>query len=412
LVPGLLREKCIALIKGLPKSLRKQLVPVPDVVDGLLAVLKPDDTSLTAAMSEQLKRQRGVTVAASDWAATALEDYYRMNVRVVDSNNKLLAQGRDMAALVEQFRDQVSAAKPTSGKTVERSRVVRWDFGDLPREWRSRAAGMEVVSYPAVVSTGEGIDVRLLDYAADAEREHRSGIAALALAQNAQTAKTLKKQLFADNRAKLALAGAEVDRVALIRDVAEAALFAVVDNAVPREQTAFEQLLQQARGRWVPAASEIAGQLVIAAEAIAAARARLAALGKGQFSDSRDDLAAQISALFAPGAITITPVEWLNQYPRYGKAIRHRAERLNGQYAKDQAAMGKLMPQVERLRSREQVYPGLLGLSPEAMQFRWMLEEFRVSLFAQQLGTRVSVSSKRLDQQWQAVEQWLAANPR
>ena len=104
LVPGLLRDKCVALIKGLPKALRKQLVPAPDVVDAALADLTPDDTDLCSALGKVLKRQRGVQVNPADWQMGQLEDFYRMNVRVVDVEGKLLGQGRDMAALVAEFR--------------------------------------------------------------------------------------------------------------------------------------------------------------------------------------------------------------------------------------------------------------------------------------------------------------------
>ncbi len=412
LVPGLLREKCIALIKGLPKQLRKQLVPVPDVVDGLLATLSPDDVSLTRAMSAALKSQRGVTVAESDWAAAQLEDYYRMNVRVVDERGKLLAQGREMAVLVEQFREQSAPVATPSGKTPARQGVSRWDFGDLPREWRSRAAGMEVVTHPALVAGEKGIDVVLMDYAADADLAHRRGVAALAISQSAQTAKTLRKQLFADNRAKLALAGADIDRDQLIRELTEAALYSVIDSDPPRSEAGFQSALAGARGRWVPAANDMAGQIVTAVEAIAAARTALAKLPAGQFADTRADIARQLAGLFGPGAIATAPGDWLGQYPRYGKALRHRAERLNGQYPKDQSGLAKLTPQLDRLEAAGDAYPGLLVLCPAACQFRWMLEEFRVSLFAQQLGTRVSVSEKRLNQQWAQVEAWLAANPR
>ena len=99
LVPGLLRDKCIALIKGLPKALRKQLVPAPDVVDAALAELSAEDSDLCAALSGVLKRQRGVQVGPSDWQPAQLEDFYRMNIRVVDAEGKLLGQGRDMASM-------------------------------------------------------------------------------------------------------------------------------------------------------------------------------------------------------------------------------------------------------------------------------------------------------------------------
>ncbi|MEE4204616.1 MAG: ATP-dependent RNA helicase HrpA, partial [Halieaceae bacterium] len=412
LVPGLLREKCIALIRGLPKPLRKQLVPVPDVVDGLLADMVPEDTPLTRAMSESLQRQRRVQVAESDWSAEALEDFYRMNIRLVDERGKLLAQGRDMAALVETFRDQAPVQEISVKDSPAKQDVKQWDFGELPVEWRARAAGMTVVSYPALRVEGDRLDVVLCDYLSEAKLWHPRGVAALAMKQSAQTVKTLRKQLFADNRAKLALAGAGLDRSALVNAIIEAAYAQVCGNREPRDEAGFKKALANTRSRWVPAANELAQQLVTAVEALSAARTALAGYPAERFSDSRDDIAAQIDGLFADGVIAQAPAEWLQQYPRYAKAIRHRAERLNGQYGKDQEAMARLQPQLTRLAEAKSRYPGLVALSAEASTFRWMLEEFRVSLFAQQLGTRLSVSVKRLDQQWQAVEQWMTDHPR
>ena len=172
LIPGLLREKCIALIKGLPKSLRKQLVPVPDVVDTLLEHVTPDDRDLCTALSDVLKRQRNITVPAGDWGEERLEDFYRMNIRVVDERGKLLAQNRNMAHLVEQFRDDNQSAQASkSGMGFEQRPVSDWDFGVLPREWKSRAAGMEVLAYPALVVDNDQVSLTLLDYSGDACNE-------------------------------------------------------------------------------------------------------------------------------------------------------------------------------------------------------------------------------------------------
>ena len=110
--------------------------------------------------------------------------------------------------------------------------------------------------------------------------------------------------------------------------------------------------------------------------------------------------------------MVMNPGYWLEQYPRYGKALLHRIQRLNGQTEKDQKSLRLLEPSLTRLSEAAANYPCLSGLSPPALQYRWMLEEFRVSLFAQQLGTRLPVSSKRLDEQWQKVRNWLNENPR
>jgi ATP-dependent helicase HrpA len=145
---------------------------------------------------------------------------------------------------------------------------------------------------------------------------------------------------------------------------------------------------------------------------LAEAQKHLKQLTKTEFTAARADISGQIQCLLEPGFMVMNPGYWLEQYPRYGKALLHRIQRLNGQTEKDQKSLRLLEPSLIRLSEAAADYPGLSGLSPPALQYRWMLEEFRVSLFAQQLGTRLPVSSKRLDEQWQKVRNWLNENPR
>ena len=414
LIPGLLREKCIALIKGLPKSLRKQLVPVPDVVDTLLEHVTPDDRDLCAALSDVLKRQRNITVPAGDWGEERLEDFYRMNIRVVDERGKLLAQNRNMAHLVEQFReDNQSAQASKSGMGFEQRPVSDWDFGVLPREWKSRAAGMEVLAYPALVVDNDQVSLTLLDYSGDAELAHRKGFATLAMKRSSQTSKYLKKQLLSTNEAALALAGCGVDRSALVHEMIMTAFILTLEDApVPRSDAEFEKCLANARTTWVPQALELERALVNFLLPVAQALNKLKAYPDAQFQDSRTDMQQQVQALLNTERLFHTPGRWLQYYPRYGKALLHRVERLSGQYAKDQKGMAMLAPFAAKLKEAREQRVGLEALCSEAQELFWMLEEFRISLFAQQLGTKIPVSSKRLEQQWSKVAAWMQENPR
>ena len=414
LIPGLLREKCIALIKGLPKPLRKQLVPVPDVVDTLLEHITPDDRDLCAALSDVLKRQRNITVPVGEWGEERLEDFYRMNIRVVDERGKLLAQDRNMAHLVEQFRDDSQSAQASkSGMGFEQRPVSDWDFGVLPREWKSRAAGMEVLAYPALVVDKDQVSLTLLDYSGDAELAHRKGFATLALKRSSQTSKYLKKQLLSTNEAALALAGCGVDRSALVHEMIMTAFILTLEDApAPRSDEEFEKCLANARTTWVPQALELERALVNFLLPVAQALNKLKAYPKAQFQDSRTDIQQQVQALLNAERLFHTPGRWLEYYPRYGKALLHRVERLSGQYAKDQKGMAMLAPFAAQLKEAREQRVGLEALCSEAQELFWMLEEFRISLFAQQLGTKIPVSSKRLEQQWSKVAAWMQENPR
>ncbi len=411
-MPGLLRDKCIALIKGLPKGLRKQLVPAPDVVDAALAEMTAEDSDLCAALSRILKRQRGVQVAPSDWQPRQLEDFYRMNIRVVDTTGKLLGQGRDMASLVAEFRAGEPAAAAPQADSPERKNVERWDFGDLPAVWKSTAAGLEVIAHPALVAEQGGIAVRLLDYPGEATLAHEDGLVSLAIKQASQLAKSLRKSLLAGNELVLAFAAVEVDRKQLIEDlIAAVAHQSLRGVEPPRSDAAFKHWFDTLRGSWHADAVTIGEQLAMALKAWSAARTHAAKLGS-DYQDSQKDCWQNMASLLDGAMLRHAGTQWLREYPRYAKAAEHRISRLNGQFLKDQKAMELLAPWSEKLITAESEYPGLVRLSDEAFHYRWMLEEFRVSLFAQQMKTRLPVSSKRLEQQWQKVQEWAEQNPR
>jgi len=415
LVPGLLREKCIQLVKSLPKTQRKQLVPVPDFVDKALAELSAGDTDLLQALATQLSRLGGGRLSPADWDGVQLDDYYRMNIRVVDANGKLMEQGRDLQTLIRTFRNDTRETVSTiDNQSPARDRVLRWDFGELPKEWRFKQAGVSIASYPALVDAGDSARVELLDYPGQAQLNHRLGVLKLARLQNAQQVKYLRKQVLRGNNYSLALAGAGLDRTVIVEDLIDAAFVQALElnGALPYDQSAFEQILQRGGSSVVQAANELETLLQTSLTPLAAARQLLSRLENRQWQFARDDIAAQIERLLHPGFLRDTPAQWLAQFPRYFKALQQRVERLGGQADKDQSNTQLLLRLWQPLGDQLDCRAGLLLLAEPAAHYRWLLEEFRVSLFAQQLGTRAPVSEKRLKAQWQEVEQWFAANPR
>ncbi len=414
LVPGLLREKCIQLVKGLPKQQRKRLVPAPDYVDRALAELEPDNTDLLEALSRVLSRLGGLPLTREDWAPQNLEDYYRMNIRVVDADGRLLGQGRDLDALIRQFRDdtQQSVTAVPDG-SPQRAGITRWDMEEVPREWRFRQAGIAIVSYPALVDRGDSVSIELFDYPDEARQQHRLGVIRLAQLHESQGGRFLRKQMLRGNAFTLLLAGAGLERTALVDDLVAAAFAQALglEKSLPFTRTAFEHALSKARGDLVNTGNDLETLVANTLEALTNARQRLATLQAGQWGDSRADIDAQLNALLAPGFLRDTPPAWLAQYPRYMKALVTRVERLSGQYPKDQRHMQMLSELAQPLKDSMAQRPGLLFACEPASRYRWALEEFRVSLFAQNLGTRMPVSTKRLQEQWGEVQVWLQANP-
>ena len=414
LVPGLLREKCIQLVKGLPKEKRKHLVPAPDFVDRALQQMPPADADLLACLAKRLSALGNIAVHSDDWARQTLDDYYHMNVRVVDAQGHLLGQGRDLRELVRRFREdtrQSISASPQSSPA--RQGITRWDMGELPREWRFRQAGIDIVAYPALVDKTESVAIELCDYPGEAAARHRLGVLRLLRLAGAQQVKFLRKQLLRGNESQLMLAGAQLERSALVEDLIDAAYMQGISaqQTLPYSEADFQQLEQSGRAEVVTRANDIEAALLNALRVLADIRRRLLALDPGKWRDTRDDIEAQLSRLWCESFQRDTPAEWLAQYPRYMKALQQRLERLAGQYPKDQKYTASLAVLNQPLQEAVQRRPELLLLSPEACTYRWMLEEFRVSLFAQNLGTRQAVSQKRLQQQWQTVSQYLQRNP-
>ena len=415
LVPGLLREKCIQLVKGLPKEKRKQLVPVPDYVDRALAEMEPDNSDLLQALSRHLIGKGGAKLSPADWDTAKLDDYYRMNVRVVDADGRLLAQGRELAELVARFRSEPGIAVSADRQdSPAQSDITRWDFGDLPREWRFRQAGVEIVSYPALLDKVDSVAIGLCDYPGEARIQHAGGLLRLFRLHSAQQVKYLRKQLLRGNEFNLAMAAASLDRSALLEDLIAASYqrAMALEAALPYTESEFRQTLERGASEVITRANELESLLLDSLRVLAQIRQALAKLPSRNWPDSRKDIEVQLGRLLAPGFMRATPAEWLPQLPRYLKAVHTRIERLSGQYAKDQGNTQLLEGLAEPLWQAVEAYPGLLLLSPEASRYRWLLEEFRVSLFAQSLGTRQAVSAKRLQEQWQRVAQWLLQNPR
>ncbi|MEP5765436.1 MAG: ATP-dependent RNA helicase HrpA [Halieaceae bacterium] len=413
LVPGLLREKCIALVKALPKVLRKQLVPVPDYVDRALAGLEPADRPLLEVLAERLRECAGVRIAPEDWSAQSLDDYYRMNFRIVDADGAILRQGRELNQLIADSRDETRESLQGDVETGPLQQcLTRWTAGDLPAVWRTQQAGVDIESYPALQDRGDSVDVQLFDYARDAELAHRHGLVRLLRLGCAQQVRYLRKQLLRGNAANLLLAAAGMERERLLDDLVDA-VFAqsMLGPELPRSEQAFNQALQAGRGELVNWGNDYERLLLNTLEQLATVRQLLTGLEGKQWQAARADVNAQLAGLFEPGFLLQTPFEWVSHYPRYLKAIVSRLQRLSGQLGKDQAHTDLLFELAAPLTAYLAEVPEALAHNPELARYRWMLEELRVSLFAQALGTSLPVSAKRLQEQWGLVETWRKSHP-
>ncbi|HEU0153297.1 MAG TPA: DUF3418 domain-containing protein [Arenimonas sp.] len=410
LVPGLVEEKATALIRGLPKALRRNYVPAPDFARAFAeAHPRPEADSLPGSLARFLTRATGAPVAALDFDDAALEPHLRINLRLAERDGRELAQSRDLAALRARFGERAERAfAERAGEDLARDGLTAFPESPVPRQVPG-AAG--VPAFPALVDQGDTVALSVFADIDEAAREHDAGVRRLATLALADKQRQARKQLPVSP--KLALLYAAIEGFAqapgqapahehLRTDLAQAALNAVLegDFADVRDADAFRRLLDAAGKRLF---GEAMARLQLA-EAIlglvAEIKPRLESPLLGWASGNLDDLKAQLAGLVPPGFLRDTPAGLLAEYPRYLKALSLRAERALRDPQRDQARMLELKPFHDALlaarasgRAREPAWQAL----------RWDLEELRVSVFAQELGTKRQVSAKRLARQLEAL---------
>ncbi|OUS01143.1 ATP-dependent RNA helicase HrpA, partial [Gammaproteobacteria bacterium 54_18_T64] len=407
LVPGLLREKCIALMKALPKQWRKHFVPVPSYVDKVLPLLMPDNRPLHEGLAKQLKRFSGVDVPLDCWVPDKLEAYYRMNFRLFDEGGKLLESVRDLELLKAKYRDRVQETirQGDSGGGLEQSGLTQWDFGELPELSVIKKDKHEIRAYPALNDDSDSVSLCVYDTPQLAENKTRAALVRLAILENPTTAKYLRKSLFKGQDLQLK-AGHLPDRKTLSEEIIFAAFRVACfeGQTIPRNQQSFATCVEQGKANIVSIANELEALLLKQAAGLKRLYELLREHGQ-RFPLVVKDVQAQLSALYAAGFVSRTSMHWLRQYPRYTQAALVRMEKRIGEGVKDGALMADMAgfwQEWQVLEADALEYPEDILDQLEA--FRYMIEEYRVSCFAQQLKTIAPVSGKRLQKQLAKVK--------
>ncbi|MGE7138221.1 ATP-dependent RNA helicase HrpA [Luteibacter sp. NPDC031894] len=391
LVGGLLADKVAELIRSLPKALRRNFVPAPDFARAFVEAETPRDTPLVAALAGFLKRTTGVDVDAAAFADAELPPHLLMRYRVHDEDGRSVAEGRDLAAIRAQWEGK--AREAFSRKTdveLTREGIVAWDFEAIPPEVRSEGG---LTAYPALVDLGEAVALRVFERADEAAEAHVAGVERLLRQALAPDFKRARRQLPIGN--PLSLKYAPLGSVDGLREDLVEGGFAdlLAERRLDtRTQAAFEALRAELARELFGAA--VARQKL--AEPIIEAQAELKPWMEppliGFAKASYDDLREQLAALLQPGFLRELPRERLAHYPRYLRAMRLRAERLRQDPARDQSRMLQVLPYWRALLNA-----GGTALDDTTwLELRWLLEEWRVSLFAQELKTAEPVSAKRL----------------
>ena len=429
LVPGMLKDKVVALAKSMPQKVRRHLVPLPDYAEGFIERSEPAGR-LVDAIVDDVRGQHQLVVTPGDFREESVPVHLAMNFRIVDEHGRQLAMSRHLTALRaelgqqarEQFkeafervggavvtrREQVAApveaqaavSAARAGPVGADARLDSWSFGPLPELLEVRRGGQSLVGYPALVDRGDHATLEVFDDPLEAARAHRGGLARLFRLQLHEQIRYLEKNLPDLTRMAMqfmALGTAEDLREQIVATAIERACLM---DPLPTDAASFATRKEDAKSRLVLLANEVArtvGQILDQHDAVVR---KLPAL-KSQPA-ARADVDAQLAALVHPRFVASTPSERLGQLPRYLKAILMRIDKATADPERDARRMGELAPLARQWQRAEGNRRGMPD--PELDAFRWLLEELRVALFAQELRTPMPVSVKRLQKIWDGLQ--------
>ena len=394
LVPGLLKEKVRALAKALPQRLRHKLGPLDEFAEAFYTSVEPSDTPLASALARYVRAEHNIELPVDALRPDAVPPHLRMNFRVLDDDGRQRAVGRDLAEIKRTLGAETQALLQEEAPVDEGERYTGWTMGDLPEIMEIRRAARTLVGYPALVDAGDAVTLQVFDSPEAARAAHAHGVRRLLAIAFRERIRDLERALAKERT--LAPFAQDVVRAALERTF--------LAESLPMTQTDFARRVDEGRSRFTLIAQELARSAAQILAERAALEKRLAALERA-FPHAVNDIRAQLARLLAPGWIARTPWERLQHLPRYLKAAALRLEKLRADPSRDQRLAAELGA-LEQPYRRELAARSRNGeLKPELVQFGWLLEELRVSLFAQELRTPVPVSVKRLAKLWQSVRQ-------
>ncbi|HSR83157.1 MAG TPA: DUF3418 domain-containing protein, partial [Streptosporangiaceae bacterium] len=394
-VPGLRLELVTELIRGLPKDLRRNFIPAPDTARTVLPALGPARADLLDALSSALTRLGGLRVPRSAFDLAALPAHLRVSYRVLGDEGEVLGTGKDLDELRARLRPRLAAAITEAGAGLTRTDLTRWDFGALPREFRSG----QLRGYPALADAGDSVDIRLFDSQAEAAQSMRLGTRRLLLLAVPSGVRSIAGRL--PMPAKMALSSHPyASAQALLDDCAACAADQVIADAggPAWDADGFARLVEAARDRLAPRTAAV---LEAVANVLAEAhevRLRLTSAGSGipALAPALEDMRAQLRGLIYPGFIAETGATRLPDLVRYLRAIGRRLDKFGSELARDGERMAIVHQISAEFDAVRRDLPAGDRSSPDVIAIRWQLEELRVNLFAQVLGTPGPVSEKRI----------------
>lgn len=405
LVPGLLEEKIVFLIKSLPKSLRKNFVPAPQFAKACAEQMPFGQGSLLLALARQLKRMTGVLISSKDWNLLMLPEHLTMKFNLLDEQRNTIATSNVLADLQQQYAQQARQGlqQATSGSFHERTGITRWNFEAIPESISQQKHGMQLLLFPALVDAQTSVSLSLFESEAAAQLAMQQGLRRLFMLTLHQQVEMLQKKMNDWQQITLlyaTLGNSENLKNDIIAKAFDAVLMA---NPLPRNQQDFEARLDAGRASIVAQGNAFAKHVHDTLKAYTSLQHAAACVRAAALSPVLKAIEQQVKRLIYPGFVLHTPASWLPNLPRFIAAAQLRLEKAGPQLKQDQQhsqMLEKLWLQYENEKTqREKHHESTTPLS----DYRWLLEELRVSLFAQSLKTSQPVSVKKLEKLWQSL---------
>jgi ATP-dependent helicase HrpA len=423
LVPGMLKEKVQLLLKSLPQKLRRHCVPLPDYAAGFCDRAQFGKGNLLDAVIADIRVQTGIAVKTGDFKLETLPAHHFMNFKIIDEHGRQLEMGRNLASLQGEFGGQAresfqrlaentamavaDQAAPAANRQPaqshqagEHQKLTAWSFGELPELLEIQQGKQTLIGFPALVDKAAHCDIEVFDDPAEAARIHRLGLRRLFSLQLKEQLKYLEKNI--PNLQQMGMQFMALGSQEELRDqIIEAGLErAVLQDPLPRNAEEFNRRKDEGKPRLGLLVNEIARLAAqVLAEYYTLPKKLQGAKAHGQ---SAADIQAQLQALVGKRFIAETDYAQLTHFPRYLKAIGVRLEKLRADPARDAKLMAEwaqvAAPWQRALKDRQK------SADPKMTEFRWLLEELRVSLFAQELRTPMPVSVKRLQKVWESMQ--------
>lgn len=414
LVPGMLLDKCIDMLKALPKSQRKKLVPIPAVAKQLLDKIDvtksmQSNTPLAEMLSDQIRIHYNIQIDAILWRAESekvLDNYCRMRFEIIDASNTVLLNGRAIHQLQRDCLQHIDEHIATaSNNEFGRQSIHSWDFGSDLRLNPVISGDGSVAGYPALLDAGDAVELSLVATECLSEAKSRDGVLRLAMLESKDRTRFLKKQL-----RKITVPVLPYINVGNHKDLVDDVIMAAIDDScfnhfregVPRSESEFSAALASGASKVVSSATHIEQLLHEILKKYQVCCEQLQQ-NKVHFAIQCEDVQIQLKRLVFPGFLRQTGKNQLQHLPRYLQAIAVRFDRLGGSVEKDNEYSKKLSSLNEMLQSLLYRYPEAIIHDQDVIHFRWLLEELRVSLFAQQLKTAVPVSFQRVSKAWNVI---------